>query len=171
MKRIQTSALFLVRRGHYHREHIGRSRGLMVDVLLETAISNWEPRFTANGVDASDYARITRSLEHWNEWCAAWCSGAEAHLALGDVALEEGRRRSAGEFYAAPRPIFILRSFSSFTISIRRRPHTRARSRRLTRRHPSLCHRQRDTRFPSTDHTSWASSVSPWTEAHTPQCC
>jgi hypothetical protein len=34
----------------------------MADVLLETAVANWGPRFTANGVDASDYARITAPL-------------------------------------------------------------------------------------------------------------
>jgi len=37
----------------------------MSDVLLDTAVANWGPRFTANGVDASDYARITGPLEHW----------------------------------------------------------------------------------------------------------
>lgn len=83
----------------------------MVDVLLETAISNWEPRFTANGVDASDYARITKSLERWDDWCAAWCAGAEVHLALGDVAFDEGRRRSAGEFYARAATYFHFAKF------------------------------------------------------------
>ena len=47
----------------------------MADVLLETAIANWEPRFTANGVDASDYARITKGIESWDEWCGAWSAG------------------------------------------------------------------------------------------------
>jgi 2,6-dihydroxypseudooxynicotine hydrolase len=72
----------------------------VTDVLLETAIANWEPRFTANGVDASDYARITRQLERWDDWCSAWCAGADVYMALGSEALHEGRTRSASEFYS-----------------------------------------------------------------------
>jgi dienelactone hydrolase len=83
----------------------------MTDLLLETAIANWEPRFTANGVDASDYARITRSLVRWDDWCAAWCSGAEEHLALGEIALAEGRRRSAAEFFARAATYFHFGKF------------------------------------------------------------
>lgn len=85
--------------------------GFVSDVLLETAIANWEPRFTANGVDASDYARITKPLEHWNDWCAAWCAGAEEQLVLGDEALKEDRRRSAGEFYARAATYFHFGKF------------------------------------------------------------
>ena len=83
----------------------------MVDVLLETAVANWEPRFTANGVDASDYARITKSLERWDDWCDAWCSGAETHLALAEAAEREGRLLSAGEFYARPATYFHFAKF------------------------------------------------------------
>ena len=72
----------------------------MGDVLLDTAVANWEPRFTANGVDASDFAGITRGLERWNQWCAAWCAGAEIHVELGTTARSEGRLRSAGEHFA-----------------------------------------------------------------------
>jgi 2,6-dihydroxypseudooxynicotine hydrolase len=83
----------------------------MVDVLLETAVTNWEPRFTANGVDASDYARITKSLERWDDWCSAWCAGAEEHLTLGEIALSEGRTRSAGEFFARAATYFHFGKF------------------------------------------------------------
>jgi 2,6-dihydroxypseudooxynicotine hydrolase len=81
------------------------------DVLLETAVANWEPRFTANGVDASDYKRITAPLESWDEWCAAWCVGGEEQLSLAEQALEEGRRRSAGEFYARAATYFHFGKF------------------------------------------------------------
>jgi 2,6-dihydroxypseudooxynicotine hydrolase len=87
------------------------SGGIMVDVLLETAVANWEPRFTANGVDASDYARITKSLERWDDWCAAWSSGAEEHLALAETARSEGRLLSAGEFYARAATYFHFAKF------------------------------------------------------------
>lgn len=72
----------------------------MADALLETAITNWEPRFTANGVDASDYARITSALTSWDDWCAGWSRGAEVHLDLAESALNEDRHHSAGEYFS-----------------------------------------------------------------------
>jgi 2,6-dihydroxypseudooxynicotine hydrolase len=83
----------------------------MADVLLETAIANWEPRFTANGVDASDYARITKGLTKWDDWCNAWCEAAQEHLDLATAALGEGRTRSAGEFYARAATYFHFGKF------------------------------------------------------------
>ena len=83
----------------------------MADVLLETAISNWGPRFTANGVEASDYERITSSLGSWDEWCDAWSRGAEEYLALGEDALLEDRHRSAGEFFARAATYFHFGKF------------------------------------------------------------
>lgn len=83
----------------------------MADDLLATAVANWGPRFTANGVDASDYARITHDLEHWNDWCAAWCAGAEQHLELAESALAEERLLSAGEFFARAATYFHFAKF------------------------------------------------------------
>jgi len=83
----------------------------MSDVLLDTAVANWGPRFTANGVDASDYARITGPLEHWDDWCAAWCAGAQEQLELGEVALAEDRRRSASEYFARAATYFHFGKF------------------------------------------------------------
>jgi len=72
----------------------------MADVLLETAVTNWEPRFVANGVDASDFARITRPLERWDDWCHAWSDGAREHVAIANASLASGHLRSAGEAFA-----------------------------------------------------------------------
>jgi alpha-beta hydrolase superfamily lysophospholipase len=72
----------------------------MTDALLEAAVANWAPRFTANGVDPSDFARITCDLTRWDDWCDAWSRGADEHLDLGETALGEGRTRSAGEALA-----------------------------------------------------------------------
>lgn len=83
----------------------------MADALLETAIATWGPRFTANGVDASDYARITSSLRAWDEWCAGWSRGAEEHLTLGEVALDEDRHLSAGESFARAATYFHFAKF------------------------------------------------------------
>ena len=83
----------------------------MTDALLNTAITNWEPRFTANGVDASDYARITASMTTWDDWCAGWSRGAEVHLALAEAALNEDRFLSAGEFFARAATYFHFGKF------------------------------------------------------------
>ncbi len=71
----------------------------MTDALLDTAISNWGPRFTASGVDASDYARVTAGLSSWEEWCAGWTTAGRDHVALADAAHQDGRSLSAGEAY------------------------------------------------------------------------
>ncbi|MFI5036348.1 MAG: alpha/beta hydrolase family protein [Acidimicrobiales bacterium] len=83
----------------------------MADNLLETAIANWGPRFTANGVDASDYQRLTGSIERWDDWCAAWCAEAREHVALGESALAAGHQRSAGEALARAATYFHFGKF------------------------------------------------------------
>jgi 2,6-dihydroxypseudooxynicotine hydrolase len=83
----------------------------MADALLETAITNWEPRFIANGVDANDFARITRPLERWDGWCHAWSDAAEEHLAIADAALALGHLRSAGDAFARAATYFHFAKF------------------------------------------------------------
>ncbi|MGA8297255.1 MAG: alpha/beta hydrolase [Acidimicrobiales bacterium] len=72
----------------------------MADEQLTTAITNWEPRFTANGIDASDYAEVARAVDRWDDWCAAWSRIGGRHEELGRAALSEDRTRSAGEHLA-----------------------------------------------------------------------
>jgi dienelactone hydrolase len=68
----------------------------MADKRVESAISHWAPRFIANGVDYSDFRRVTSGITHWDEWCARWCEAAGVHEELGRAALERGNGRSAG---------------------------------------------------------------------------
>jgi len=77
-----------------------REGGSRVDERVTAAISNWAPRFTANGVTAGDFARITASLERWEDWCAAWSAVAAEHEELGRAALAAGRELSAGAHLA-----------------------------------------------------------------------
>ncbi len=74
--------------------------GTLTDALLETAIANWQPRFVANGVDASDFVHIVSRLGRWEDWCAAWCAAGTDHEALGVAARAAGHDRSAGEHLA-----------------------------------------------------------------------
>ena len=67
-----------------------------MDERVTMAISHWAPRFTANGVTAGDFERITSGLERWADWCGAWSAVGAEHEALGRAALDAGRTMSAG---------------------------------------------------------------------------
>jgi 2,6-dihydroxypseudooxynicotine hydrolase len=71
----------------------------MADARIASAISHWAPRFVANGVPLTDFQEVTAGLESWDGWCAAWSQRAAIHEALGDQALADGWRLSAGEHY------------------------------------------------------------------------
>ncbi len=71
-----------------------------MDDLVASAVSHWGPRFTVNGVTAGDFERVTRGVERWADWCAAWVAAGAEHEALGRDALADGRTRSAGEHLA-----------------------------------------------------------------------
>jgi dipeptidyl aminopeptidase/acylaminoacyl peptidase len=68
----------------------------VADRLVESAISHWAPRFIANGVDYSDFERVTAEIATWDGWCERWCQEAAVHEDLGRVAAGGGRGRSAG---------------------------------------------------------------------------
>lgn len=70
------------------------------DARITSALANWAPRFTTNGVIVSDFQEVTGPLEHWGQWCSAWSGAAAGHERLGRDALSEGRTRSAGEHLA-----------------------------------------------------------------------
>lgn len=71
-----------------------------MDDLVVSAIDHWGPRLTTNGVAVADFERITRSLDRWAGWCAAWSAVAAEYEELGVQALAEQRFRSAGQHYA-----------------------------------------------------------------------
>ncbi len=68
-----------------------------MDDLVTSAIAHWGPRFTMNGVTASDFERVTGGVQRWADWCAAWSDMGSQHEALGRRALDEGRLLSAGQ--------------------------------------------------------------------------
>jgi len=67
------------------------------DPRIDTAISHWAPRFISNGVLLADFQELTRGLERWEDWCAAWSQRAAVHEQLGREALAGGLRLSAAE--------------------------------------------------------------------------
>ena len=69
----------------------------MPDVEITSAVANWGPRFTAQGVDPSDFARVTGPLERWADWLDAWCANGDLHAGLARQAEEAGRSLTAGQ--------------------------------------------------------------------------
>jgi 2,6-dihydroxypseudooxynicotine hydrolase len=67
-----------------------------MDERVASAVSNWAPRFTTNGVAVADFQRVTANLERWDDWCSAWSAAGQVHEDLGREALQDGRTRSAG---------------------------------------------------------------------------
>jgi pimeloyl-ACP methyl ester carboxylesterase len=67
------------------------------DMEITSAVANWGPRFTAQGVDPGDFARVTGPLEHWADWLDAWCANGDLHADLAREADEKGRSLTAGE--------------------------------------------------------------------------
>lgn len=69
----------------------------MPDAEIASAVANWGPRFTAQGVDPGDFARVTGPLEHWADWLDAWCANGDMHAELAAEAEQAGRSLTAGE--------------------------------------------------------------------------
>ena len=69
----------------------------MPDEQVKSAIANWGPRFTAQGVDPGDFTRVTAGIERWADWLGAWRDNGDLHAGLARDAAERGRLRTAGE--------------------------------------------------------------------------
>jgi pimeloyl-ACP methyl ester carboxylesterase len=69
----------------------------MPDEATRSAVANWGPRFTAQGVDPGDFAQVTDGLERWEDWLDAWSANADLHAELAREAEDRGRGRTAGE--------------------------------------------------------------------------
>jgi pimeloyl-ACP methyl ester carboxylesterase len=70
------------------------------DSRVASAITHWAPRFVSNGVLLADFAEVTASVEHWDDWCAAWSRRGTVHEDLGREALNSGYKLTAGEHLA-----------------------------------------------------------------------
>lgn len=73
----------------------------MPDERVQSAIKNWAPRFTSQGVDYNDFFRTTARLESWENWCGEWVATGDVHHKLAAEYEAQGRTVSAGEAYIA----------------------------------------------------------------------
>lgn len=71
----------------------------MKDARVQSAISNWAPRFVANGIDLNDFRNVTDQIEIWDQWFDAWFAMGLKHEELAKKALEQERYRSAATHF------------------------------------------------------------------------
>ncbi|HEY7418721.1 MAG TPA: alpha/beta fold hydrolase [Ktedonobacteraceae bacterium] len=69
------------------------------DEKVQSAISNWSPRFVANGVDPNDFQRVTESIERWDDWCQKWSECGAMHARMGEQAEAEANYESVAYHY------------------------------------------------------------------------
>lgn len=71
----------------------------MPDAQLEAAITNWQARSVANGVDVNDYGRVTGSVERWEDWLPAWEAFGDRLAEEAAAAETQSRGETAGELW------------------------------------------------------------------------
>ena len=64
---------------------------------VEAVVSNWFPRFLANGMDYLDVRRMLDRIDSWDDWAPVWTARADDYAALGRQALAAGHRVTAAE--------------------------------------------------------------------------
>jgi 2,6-dihydroxypseudooxynicotine hydrolase len=69
------------------------------DPRLQAAVSHWGARFVANGVALTDFDDVTRSIQSYDEWCAAWSRKAAVHEGLGREAMAKKKYLTAAEMF------------------------------------------------------------------------
>ncbi|OGO18115.1 MAG: hypothetical protein A2Z14_13345 [Chloroflexi bacterium RBG_16_48_8] len=71
----------------------------MPDVRVQAAITNWAPRFIAQGVDYNDFVRTSGAIERWDEWLDAWVETGDMHTEIAKEAESNGNLLTAGEAF------------------------------------------------------------------------
>lgn len=72
---------------------------MTADERVQVAIDNWAPRFIANGIDFSDFQRVTKQIERWDDWCRQWSACGALHAELGAQAEAQGNFESVAQHY------------------------------------------------------------------------
>lgn len=72
---------------------------MAVEERVQIAIDNWAPRFVANGVDHSDYLRLAKHIERWEDWGPEWSDCGAMHERMGAEAEAGGNYISAAYHY------------------------------------------------------------------------
>src|SRR5579884_1292399 len=91
--------MFIDIHSHYLFHSSRKDKHMAKDEKVQSAISNWAPRFVSNGVDANDFQRVTESIERWDDWCQKWAECGAMHARMGEQAESEGNYVSAAQHY------------------------------------------------------------------------
>ena len=67
------------------------------DPRVAVATKHWGPRFTAQGVELSDFQRTLARITTWDEWCREWGITAAEHEQHAERAEKEGHRLTAAQ--------------------------------------------------------------------------
>jgi 2,6-dihydroxypseudooxynicotine hydrolase len=69
------------------------------DARVQTAITNWAPRFLANGIDPNDFQRVTARISAWADWLREWSICGAMHQEMGEEAESNGQHESMAYHY------------------------------------------------------------------------
>ncbi len=64
------------------------------DARVQAAITNWAPRFLANGIDPNDFQRVTARIGDWSGWLREWSDCGAMHQQMGEEAESYGQHES-----------------------------------------------------------------------------
>lgn len=64
------------------------------DARVQTAVTNWAPRFLANGIDPNDFQRVTARISDWSSWLREWTDCGAMHQRMGEEAERDSQRES-----------------------------------------------------------------------------
>ena len=71
----------------------------MADRNVEVALDRFTWRMLSQYVSPWEFEQLKKKIQVWDQWCEEWCNAARKHTEIGDQALAEGHRLTAGAAY------------------------------------------------------------------------
>lgn len=81
---------------------------------LLSVVEHWLPRMEVAGIPSATARAVIDSAGTWENWLAAWSAEGDRHAAMGEAALERGRRITAGEAFARASLFYHFGQFMAF---------------------------------------------------------
>jgi 2,6-dihydroxypseudooxynicotine hydrolase len=71
----------------------------MADRNTQVALDRFTWRMLSQYVAQWDFERLRQTIQSWDQWCAEWSKEAKRYSDMGDKALADGHRVTAGSHY------------------------------------------------------------------------
>lgn len=71
----------------------------MADRNVTVALERFTWRMLSQYVSPWEFEQLKKKIERWDQWCEEWSKAARKHAEMGDKALAEGNRITAGGAY------------------------------------------------------------------------